>query len=135
MSSFEEPDLVVDNSADRQRRFEQLSTALLTLLSVLYAAASLAQGTAAPANVLSEITVTGRKISSDEEVSIQVASALHSDPYVDDGHVTVTTKNGIVTLHGFVQDAWDLLALRRIAKKVAGGRRIVNDVELVLNDQ
>ena len=59
-------------------------------------------GTAAPANVLAEITVTG---------------------------------NGIVTLQGFVQDAWDLLALRRIAKRVAGVKRVVNDVELVLNDQ
>jgi osmotically-inducible protein OsmY len=142
MSNFEQLDsvvdtsaLVVDTSADRRDWSEKLSTALLALLSFLWAAASLAQQTAAPSNVLSEITVTGKKISSDEEVSTQVASALHSDPYVDDGHVTVTTKDGIVTLHGFVQDAWDLLALRRIAKKVAGGRRIVNDVELVLNDQ
>jgi osmotically-inducible protein OsmY len=64
-----------------------------------------------------------------------VELALKLDPYVDDQHVTVTTKNGIVTIQGFVQDAWDLLALRRIAKRVAGVKRVVNDVELVLNDQ
>jgi osmotically-inducible protein OsmY len=94
-----------------------------------------AQQTAAPANALAEITVTGRKIIPDEEVSQQVELALKLDPYVDDRHVTVTTKNGIVTIQGFVQDAWDLLALRRIAKRVAGVKRVVNDVELVLNDQ
>jgi osmotically-inducible protein OsmY len=54
---------------------------------------------------------------------------------VDDNHVTITVKNGVVTMQGFVQDAWDLSALRRVAKKVPGVRRIVNDVELVLNDQ
>lgn len=95
----------------------------------------MAQRAAAPANALAEITVTGRKIIPDEEVSQQVELALKLDPYVDDQHVTVTTKNGIVTIQGFVQDAWDLLALRRIAKRVAGVKRVVNDVELVLNDQ
>jgi osmotically-inducible protein OsmY len=125
----------LDTEADRRYRFEQPLTALLAVLSVLWGAASLAQHSAAPANVLAEITVTGRKIIPDEEVSRQVESALALDPYVDDRHVTVTTKNGIVTLSGFVQDAWDLLALRRIAKRVAGAKQIVNDVELMLNDQ
>jgi osmotically-inducible protein OsmY len=111
------------------------STSLLAVLSYLWATVALAQTKAAPADALSEITVTARKVILDEEVSRNVESALHSDPYVDDRHVTITTKNGVVTLHGFVQDAWDLLALRRIAKKVPGARRIVNDVELVLNDQ
>jgi osmotically-inducible protein OsmY len=113
----------------------QLSTASLAVLSLLWGAASVAQHTAAPANALAEITVTGRKITPDEEVSQQVELALKSDPYVDDRHLTVTTKNGIVTIQGFVQDAWDLLALRRIAKRVPGVKRVVNDVELVLNDQ
>lgn len=111
------------------------STSLLAVLSYLWATVALAQTKATPADVLSEITVTARKVTLDEEVSRNVAFALHSDAYVDDAHVTITTKNGVVTLHGFVQDAWDLLALRRIAKKVPGAKRIVNDVELVLNDQ
>lgn len=89
----------------------------------------------ASANSLGEITVTGRKILNDDALSTEVAAALHSDAYLDDAHVTVTTKDGVVTLHGFVQDAWDLLALRRVAKKVAGSKKVVNDVELMLNDQ
>jgi osmotically-inducible protein OsmY len=126
---------IVDTSADRRYLFEQVLTALVAVLSVLWAAESVAQHTAARENVLAEITVTGKKITADEEVSRQVALALESDPVVDDRHVTITTKNGIVTIQGFVQDAWDLLALRRIAKRVAGVKRVVNDVELVLNDQ
>jgi osmotically-inducible protein OsmY len=108
---------------------------MLTVLAVLWAMPSPAQDRAKAANELSEITVTGRKIIPDEEVSSRVVSALHSDLYVDDAHVTVTTKDGVVTLHGFVQDAWDLLALRRVAKKVTGANKVVNDVELMLNDQ
>jgi osmotically-inducible protein OsmY len=119
---------------DRRRRLKP-STILLTVLSVLSATASMAEDKANAANGLAEIIVTSRKIIPDEEVSTQVVFALHSDLYVDDMHVTVTTKDGIVTLHGFVQDAWDLLALRRIAKKVAGAKKVVNDVELMLNDQ
>ena len=126
---------IVDSSADRRYLFLQLLTASVAVLSVLWWAASVGQQTAAPKNVLAEITVTGRKIIPDEEVTQQVELALKLDPYVDDQHVTVTTKNGVVTIQGFVQDAWDLLALRRIAKRVAGVKRVVNDVELVLNDQ
>ena len=126
---------IVDTSADRRYLFERLLTASVAVLSVLWGSASVAQHTAAPANALAEITVTGRKIIPDEEVSRQVEFVLELDPYVDNRHVTVTTKNGIVTLQGFVQDAWDLLALRRITKRVAGVKQVVNDVELMLNDQ
>ena len=126
---------IVVTSADRRYLFERLLTASVAVLSVLWGSASVAQHTAAPANALAEITVTGRKIIPDEEVSRQVEFVLELDPYVDNRHVTVTTKNGIVTLQGFVQDAWDLLALRRITKRVAGVKQVVNDVELMLNDQ
>ena len=140
----------MDTSADRRYLFLQRLPASVAVLSLLWGVASMAQDTAAPANAgaasvaqhaaapanaLAEITVTGRKIIPDQEVSQQVELALKLDPYVDDRHVTVTTKNGIVTIQGFVQDSWDLLALRRITKRVAGVKQVVNDVELVLNDQ
>jgi osmotically-inducible protein OsmY len=97
---------------------------------------SSAQQTSSSQDSLTSIVVRAQRLSNftDEQVSEQVATALRSDRYVDDAHVTVTTENGIVTLHGFVQDAWDLLALRRISRKVPGVKKIVNDVELVLND-
>jgi hypothetical protein len=83
------------------------------------------------------VTVTADRTHqiADEQLAQDVKTALRSDPIVDDNHVTITVKNGVVTMQGFVQDAWDLSALRRVAKKVPGVKRIVNDVELVLNDQ
>jgi osmotically-inducible protein OsmY len=83
------------------------------------------------------ITVTANRQHqvADEQLAQDVKAALRSDPIVDDNHVTIIVKNGVVTMQGFVLDAWDLLALRRVAKKVPGVKKIVNDVELVLNDQ
>jgi hypothetical protein len=83
------------------------------------------------------VTVTAERLHkvADEQLAQDVKTALRSDPIVDDNHVTITVKNGVVTMQGFVQDAWDLMALRRVAKKVPGVKKIVNDVELVLNDQ
>jgi osmotically-inducible protein OsmY len=83
------------------------------------------------------VTVTADRLhkAADEQLAVDVKTALRSDPIVDDNHVTITVKNGVVIMQGFVLDAWDLLALRRVAKKVPGVKKIVNDVELVLNDQ
>ncbi|HEY0748000.1 MAG TPA: BON domain-containing protein [Steroidobacteraceae bacterium] len=114
-----------------------LLVGIITFLAGLGAGSTIAQNTAPAADSLTSIVVRAQRLSNytDNQVTEQVESALRSDRYVDDAHVTATTENGVVTLHGFVQDAWDLLALRRIARKVSGVKKIVNDVELVLNDQ
>jgi osmotically-inducible protein OsmY len=90
-----------------------------------------------PTKGLDTVTVTADRPqqAADEQLAQDVKKELRSNPIVDDNHVTITVKNGVVTMQGFVQDAWDLWALRRVAKKVPGVRKIVNDVELVLNDQ
>jgi osmotically-inducible protein OsmY len=113
-----------------------VSLAAISIFS-LWTTSTTAQQTSSSQDSLTSIVVRAQRLSSftDEQVTEQVATALRSDRYVDDAHVTVTTENGIVTLHGFVQDAWDLLALRRISRKVPGVKKIVNDAELVLNDQ
>jgi osmotically-inducible protein OsmY len=59
-----------------------------------------------------------------------VETALHSAPYFYDGHVTVTVKDGVVHLQGVVFDAWDLQVARRISKKIAGAKRVVNELEI-----
>ena len=79
---------------------------------------------------LQEITVTARKTFPDEEVTERVETALHDDPYVLDTHVTITTKNGVVTLHGFVSDYWELRSMIRLARKIPGVKRVANDLEL-----
>jgi osmotically-inducible protein OsmY len=66
----------------------------------------------------------------DEEVRKEVETALHSDPFFYDGHVTVTVKDGAVHLQGVVFEDRDLRAARRISKKIAGAKRVVNELEI-----
>jgi osmotically-inducible protein OsmY len=73
---------------------------------------------------------TGRDPAADEQVGKRVEAALHSDPYFNDGHVTVSMENGDVVLDGFVLGAWDLLDAIRIARRVAGGRRVVDNLSI-----
>jgi osmotically-inducible protein OsmY len=90
---------------------------------------------AQPAKSLDTILVTAKRqadAEADEKVRGQVASALHSDPFFNDEHVTVTIKDGVVTLHGIVFDEWDLRAVKRIARRIPGVKRVVNDLEIKL---
>jgi hypothetical protein len=90
---------------------------------------------AQPAKSLDTILVTAQRQAADEEVRGQVESALHADLFFNDEHVTVTIKNGVVTLHGIVFDEWDLRAVKRIARKIPGVRRVVDDLEIKLGGE
>jgi osmotically-inducible protein OsmY len=92
-----------------------------------------AQQAAAPTgDELQQITVTAKKTFPDEVVTEQVATALHDDPYILDTHVTITTKNGVVTLHGLALDNWDVAQMKRLVRKMAGVRRVVNDLDVLI---
>jgi osmotically-inducible protein OsmY len=85
---------------------------------------------------LKTIVVTGQKLpTQDAEVQQQVETAMRTDRYFFDEHVTVTVKDGVVTLTGIVFDEWDLRAARRIARRIPGVRRVINDIELVLGGE
>jgi osmotically-inducible protein OsmY len=43
--------------------------------------------------------------------------------------VTITTRNGVVYVQGYVSDEWDLYHILDRARKIAGRRKIVNDLE------
>jgi osmotically-inducible protein OsmY len=82
------------------------------------------------ADRLDPIVVTAKKREdrvADEVLTKNVQVALHSNPYFNDEHVTVTIKNGVVTLEGIVFDDWDVRTAIRIARKIAGVRRVVTD--------
>jgi osmotically-inducible protein OsmY len=66
----------------------------------------------------------------DEKMAVEVATALHTDPYFYDAHVTVTVTDGVVTLEGIVFDYWDMQTALRIGRKIAGVRRVINDLEI-----
>jgi osmotically-inducible protein OsmY len=74
----------------------------------------------------------GAKRLVDEELRERVQAALHSDPFFYDEHVTVSVENGNVVLQGFVSGPWDLLDAIRIARKAAGGGRVIDDLEILL---
>jgi len=85
---------------------------------------------------LKTIVVTANKPAApDAEVQQQIESAMRTDRYFFDEHVTVTVKGGVVTLTGIVFDERDLRSARRIAKRIHGVKRVVNDIELVLGGE
>jgi osmotically-inducible protein OsmY len=75
-----------------------------------------------------EIVVTAVR-PSDAAMTVKVTTALQQDPYIFSDHVTVTTKNGVVRLEGNVSDLFDLHAILRLARRIAGKGQVVNDIE------
>ena len=91
-----------------------------------------AQQARASGEELQQITVTARKTFPDEEVTRRVATALHADPYILDDHVTIMTKNGVVTLRGLALDHWDVMQMKRLARKMPGVRKVVDELDVVM---
>jgi hypothetical protein len=89
-----------------------------------------------PGSNLNNIVVTGKRPAlPDLELQEQVETAMQSDPFFPDEHVSVTIKDGVVTLHGFIYDEWDLRVAMRIARKVPGVKRVINDLEIELGGE
>lgn len=71
----------------------------------------------------------------DQVLKEQVETVLHDDPYFYDEHVTVTLRNGVATLQGIVFDDWDLRNAIRLARRVPGVKRVINDLEIKLGGE
>jgi osmotically-inducible protein OsmY len=78
---------------------------------------------------LNTIVVTGQR-PVDSEMQQRVEAAMRSDPFFFDGHVTVTVRDGVVTLQGMVFDEWDLRMAKRIAARIPGVKHVTNDLEI-----
>jgi hypothetical protein len=78
-------------------------------------------------NLQREIVVRAR--ATDATLTEKVSTALQSDPYILTDHVTVTTENGVVRVGGVVRDLSDLFAILRTARRIAGSRRVVNEID------
>jgi osmotically-inducible protein OsmY len=102
--------------------------ALLVLCWAVASGAGEEEKTRAPA--LSEVIVTARRVPSDEEITARVEAAMDADPWLYAAHVTVETENGVVHLRGHVSDAWDLRLLMRDARRIAGSKKVVNELDL-----
>jgi BON domain len=112
--------------------------ALFGALVCWTASVSADSATAPAAGSLEPIVVTAKRrivILPDEVLKEQVETVLHDDPYFYDEHVTVTIRNGVATLQGIVFDDWDLRDAIRLARKVPGVKRVVNDLEIKLGGE
>ena len=68
----------------------------------------------------------------DDQLRQRVKTALHTDPYFYDEHVSVSVENGEVVLRGFVSSDWDIRDALRIASKAADGRRVIDNLSIKL---
>jgi osmotically-inducible protein OsmY len=66
----------------------------------------------------------------DQQLQRNVENALRSDPYFYDAHVTVSVRESVVVLQGFVFSDWDLRDAIRIATKAAAGRRVIDNLTI-----
>jgi osmotically-inducible protein OsmY len=97
-----------------------------------FATPASAQNVAVAAVSQSDSTVgstTSADSVTDDELRNRVQSALHSDPYFYDEHVSVSVENGVVVLRGFVYSDWDLRDAIRIASQAAH-HRVVDDLSI-----
>jgi hypothetical protein len=117
-------------SADRKPIVRVLTAAMLGAW-ICWLTPARADNPPAPAvGRLDPIVVTAKKRAdpvADEVLTRRVEAALHAEPFFNDDHVTVTIKNGIVTLEGVVFDDWDVRIAMRAARRIPGVKRVVTD--------
>ena len=75
-----------------------------------------------------EIVVTASRLS-DAALAMAVSTALQQDPFILSDHVLVSVEHGVVTVRGQVREVTNLLAILRVARRAAGGRRVVDRIE------
>jgi osmotically-inducible protein OsmY len=67
---------------------------------------------------------------SDSEIERDVKAELEWDPDLDASDIAISTKNGVVTLAGFVKSFTDKYEAEAAAKRVAGVMGVANDLEV-----
>ena len=120
------------------RRIACLGTILGGVVWAQQASAATDAVRAPSGDPLETIVVTAKRRPepvADEELTQRVEAVLHNDRYFYDDHVTVTVKNGVATLRGMVFDEWDLRQAMRLARRAAGVKRVVNDLEIKLGGE
>lgn len=80
---------------------------------------------------LDPIVVTARKVPiPDEELTRRVESAFNADRFFYGTQVTVRAKNGVVYLDGSVWEDWDMRLAIKIARRIPGVKRVVNNLDI-----
>ena len=112
-----------------------LSAACAPVLGFCASPVAAQHAPAAGRDALQEITVTAKKLSkTDEEMTAQVETALRSDRFIFSEHVTIASKNGVVTLSGIAVDYWDVITMKRLVRRMPGVKRVVDNIDISLGD-
>lgn len=117
--------------ASRHDPSGSLAAAALGVVALVAAPAPLGQVPApAHAEIRPEVVITATR-EADAVLVAKVERAMQSDPYLFVSHISVSAENGMVRLEGVVQDPFDMLQLVRLARRIAGKRRVINEIEVV----
>ncbi|MGZ3393667.1 MAG: BON domain-containing protein [Isosphaeraceae bacterium] len=68
----------------------------------------------------------------DSELQRDVLDELRWEPTVDEAHIGVSVKNGVVTLTGYVPSYAEKFGAERAAKRVHGVKAVANELEVKL---
>ena len=119
-----------------ERQPSRGSAGRLALFAVVFGVARVcpAQDAENAKTRLQEVVVQAERQAADEHVTQRVQKALTNDPWIYSEHVSVTTRNGIVTVEGIVQDTGEWFRILDLARRTPGARRVVTRLELVHND-
>lgn len=105
-----------------------------TLGVAAFGALSPARGAPPDGDLQHEIVVTAPRLS-DQALTARVETALRQNPYIYAEHITVTTDRGVVRVGGVVRDLPELFAILRVARRIAGKGRVVNEIQFLQVDQ
>jgi osmotically-inducible protein OsmY len=107
-----------------------LAAMALGVAALVASAAASAQPAPSPSSATPEVVITASR-EPDAVLVARVERAMQDDPYLFINHISVSAENGVVRLEGFVTDPFDMLQLLRIARRVAGKRHVINELEFV----
>ena len=118
---------------------DRIGPLLVTLLGVAALApvpAALAQARSTPSAheaISQEVVISATRLA-DEALTAKVVQVLNNDPYLFAPHISVLTENGVVRLEGFTNDLHELRRALVLARRAAGQRRVLNEVEFMASD-
>jgi osmotically-inducible protein OsmY len=78
-----------------------------------------------------EVIITATR-ERDAVLTAKVEQAFQDDPYLWAGHIEIVSRNGIVRLQGIAYDMDEIRRALTLARRVAGRRLVVDEIELIL---
>jgi osmotically-inducible protein OsmY len=107
-----------------------LAALALRVTALVTSATALGQTPAPARGENPEVVITATR-ESDAVLVTRVEQAMERDPYLFVNHISVSAEKGVVRLEGVVEDPFDMLQLVRLARRIAGKRRVINEIEVV----